>query len=367
MSNDSNYSNNNSNSNETKNFFESLIPSKTLEEKMLKYSKELEEKYRTDLEREISHIKEVNFSEIRIEENKKYMKKLEEIRNEYEEEYSKKYEHLRKRESDLAIKFSNKEKEIEINNYEIRQKYLNQIEVLKLKQEELKLKYENDLNLLNMQKEKISLKENELNDLREKSTKINYEDMENFKSNYTKNFEKEKSEFNKCKLILEENEYKAKINKEEIQNLQNSNKNFIEENKLYKEDIKKLENENREYQKDLFSLKEEIKKLTNNAKFNNDDNNIKLNNYEKLKTENQILKENIYSLKIINEDLKSDQGIIIKDLKNQIQENTKHFNKIKEDLEDENIKLRKEINQYELNKCKKNDRDFHRDKEILSK
>jgi len=335
-----------------KNLFDCLMPAKSLEEKMLKYSRELEAKYKTDLDREILHLKEIELSSIRIEENKKYLKKLEEIRNEYEEEYTQKYENFRKRESDFSLKISNKEKEMEINQFETRQKYLNQIETLKLKQEELKIKYENDLNLLYIKEEKVNIKEKDLNDLREKSAKKIQDEIENFKNDFIKNFEKEKAELHKNKLHLEEIQMKANLKNEEFLRLENSNKNFIEENKLFKEDIKKLEILNREYKSDLNSLRDELRILAGNEKRNSDITNLKLTENESLKTENKILKENIFTLKQINEDRKSDQGIIIDDLRNQIKENTKQFNKLKEDLENENMKLRKEINALEMNKGK---------------
>lgn len=354
-----NFNNNNSNNpNNNKNIFECLMPAKSLEEKMLKYSRELEAKYKSDLDREILRLKEIELSNIRIEENKKYLKKLEDIRNEYEEEYTKKYEYLRKRENDFSIKISNKEKEFEINQHETRQKYLNQIDSLKLKQEELKIKYENDLNLLNIKEEKVNLREKDLNELREKSAKKIQEEIENFKSDFIKNFENEKAEMHKNKLRLEEIELKNNLKNEEFVRLQNSNKNFSEENKLQKSDIKNLESINREYKEDLNSLREELRILASNEKRNSDLTNLKLTENESLKTENKILKENILSLKQINEDRKSDQGVILEDLKSQMKENTRQFNKIKEDLENENMKLRKEINELEMHKGKNKGKDY---------
>jgi hypothetical protein len=47
---------------------ERLVPFKTLEERMLKYKKELELKYLNDLESEVRRLKEFELSKLRIEE-----------------------------------------------------------------------------------------------------------------------------------------------------------------------------------------------------------------------------------------------------------------------------------------------------------
>lgn len=325
------------------NIFENLMPAKAIEEKMIKYQREAEARYKIDLDREILRMKEIEISNIRIEENKKYLKKLEEIRSEYEEEYSQRYENLRKREADFSLKIANKEKELELSQYETRQKYLNQIESLKLKQEELKIKYENDLNALSIKEEKMSIKEKDLENLRENANRKVHEEIENFKIEFLKDFEAEKAELHKQRLKAQEIEYKSNLRNEQFENLVKENKELIEDAKKMKNEIKKLEEINKELKSEIQALREELKILAANEKRNYDHANIRTAESESLRTENKILRENIQSLKQMNEDRKNDQAIIIEDLKVQIKENTKQFNKIKEDLENENVSLRREV------------------------
>ncbi len=55
---------------------ERLIPFKTLEERMIKYKREIEQKARDDLESEIRRLREFELSKLRIEEAQKYRHKI---------------------------------------------------------------------------------------------------------------------------------------------------------------------------------------------------------------------------------------------------------------------------------------------------
>jgi oral-facial-digital syndrome 1 protein len=63
---------------------ERVAPFKTLEERMIKYKRELETKYQNDLEGEVRRLKEFELSKIRIEEAQRYRQKIQEYRDELE-------------------------------------------------------------------------------------------------------------------------------------------------------------------------------------------------------------------------------------------------------------------------------------------
>ena len=56
---------------------ERAAPFKSLEERMMKYKRECDDKYRADLEKEIARLKEFELSKIRMEEASKYRKQME--------------------------------------------------------------------------------------------------------------------------------------------------------------------------------------------------------------------------------------------------------------------------------------------------
>lgn len=64
---------------------ERAAPFKSLEERMLKYKREMDAKYQADLEKEIARLKEFELSKLRMEEAQKYRKKMEEFTSEMQE------------------------------------------------------------------------------------------------------------------------------------------------------------------------------------------------------------------------------------------------------------------------------------------
>jgi len=55
---------------------EKAMPFKSLEERMLKYKRECDQKYQIDLEKEIKRLKDFELSKIKLEEAQKYREKL---------------------------------------------------------------------------------------------------------------------------------------------------------------------------------------------------------------------------------------------------------------------------------------------------
>ena len=71
------------------------MPFKALEERMMKYKREQDQKYQDDLEREIKRRKEFEVSKIRMEEAQKYREKLNEFTDEMERLHLEKVKELK--------------------------------------------------------------------------------------------------------------------------------------------------------------------------------------------------------------------------------------------------------------------------------
>lgn len=99
---------------------ERLMPFKTLEERMLKYKKELEAKYANDLESEVRRLREFEMSKIRIEEAQRYRQKIQEYRDELELLQGDKLRELKLRESEAWERIKNKERDLDKQAFEIR-------------------------------------------------------------------------------------------------------------------------------------------------------------------------------------------------------------------------------------------------------
>lgn len=96
------------------------MPFKTMEERMLKFKRDLEQKYRDDLESEVRRLKEFEMSKMRIEEAQKYRQKIQEYRDELELLQQDKLRELKLRESEAWERIKNRERDIDKLSFEVR-------------------------------------------------------------------------------------------------------------------------------------------------------------------------------------------------------------------------------------------------------
>ena len=229
-----------------------------LEKKFVKYKEELDSRYEKELKDEIDRFKTVELSQMRIEENKKYLQRIEKLREEYQEEYNKKYEEIKKLRKELQERESNLYKEFEERNIKLKRNYEEKEKILEEKRMFLEKKYKNEKNETSVQIVKFN------------------EELEDLKKSFYKS-EKDKKMNN-----IKKNEELNPVINSEINNL----KNQIEEikNTLLKRNnyIKEEDKTNYENKK---SIKPSKKSVINNleifAKNNNYNNNINLTNKSK--------------------------------------------------------------------------------------
>jgi hypothetical protein len=333
---------------------DSTISYQSYEEKILKFQREMELRFNSDLEREIKRIKETEVSLMRIEENKKYMKKLEEIREEYEKDYKEKLDSLKRRETESMTRICLREKELETSIYDNRQKFLNELQTVKLREDELKRKYENEENNLNIEREKLKLLQKENSALKDSSLKKIKEEIEDFKIRYDREFEREKEELRKSKMNYEENLLKVSLLTEKIKNYEEQIQTFKSDKVKFISDINNLEKTLNVIKKDNEMLREEIKIIADTEKRNANLLSKREMESSHLREENKLLRENIEEHKRRNEERKGEQSVLIQNLKKQLEENIDRLKKSKEDHE------------YELQKIKNHYKHFYDDEKEIT-
>jgi hypothetical protein len=304
-----------------------ISPSKTFEEKMFKYQRECEARYRSEMEREVQRIKEIEISQLKVEENRKYLKKIEEIRDEYAKEYNDKLETIKRREAELANRINYKEKDLETKIYENNQKYIEQLEVIRMKEEEFKRKYDNELNNLKLQEDKLRFKQTECEHVKESSLKKVTEEIEQFKLEYNRKFEIEKNELAKRKLECEEKEFKNTMFTERMHKLENELKYLSTTYKELNEEYKKLTSQYNTIRKDNEILREELKCFSESDK-----RNVQMLNNKDLEVNH--LREEIKAIKGVLDNQKKliaeridGQKVVIDSLNKQLYENTDRYEK----------------------------------------
>ena len=316
---------------------DNLIPQNHMyNSKLLQYKNDLEKKYKEDLKNEIERIKTVEIGKILIEENKKYLDKIEDIRNEYEKNYQLNLVELNQKEKELKEKVN----KIEDNYRE--------------KTKELFEEYQNKKNDLNQKESNFNLKcIKELNNIKEKKINLDKKERELYvlKKDYNKEMQ---SQIDKIK-----NEFKQ-ILKEQIEKIKYENEQELEKakNKLRLTQInydfnllKDLKDSDENY-KEIFALKEELSNIKLKIKKNKiinillpDDNELEriqnnLDYYEQIsKLElklNEIINKTKFKFynKNKNEENRNISNIVIKD---------ENIRKKFDDLENEQNEINKEM------------------------
>eukprot|EP00826_Nyctotherus_ovalis_P063078 TRINITY_DN9215_c0_g2_i1.p1 TRINITY_DN9215_c0_g2~~TRINITY_DN9215_c0_g2_i1.p1 ORF type:complete len:272 (+),score=59.10 TRINITY_DN9215_c0_g2_i1:346-1161(+) len=136
---------------------------KDLEERMLKYKRDVDEKMRINLAAEVSRVKESEVAAVRLEEASKHRAKMEEYRIELERIHSDKLSTLRRKELEFQDAFKARECELEAASNEHKGKMLKHMERIKIMEQELK------------QKAELSLKETRVEANRLKELQVEYE------------------------------------------------------------------------------------------------------------------------------------------------------------------------------------------------
>ena len=330
-----------------------------------RYKKELNEKYKEDIQNEIEHIKTMEVGKVMIEQNQKFLEKIEKVRKEYEDAYEIKNNELSQKIKDL------KEKENNLKNEYIQ------------KEKELILEYQKKLENLSKKEQDFNKKcIKELNDIKEQKKLLDKKDRELFilKKDYDKELQKEvdkiKAEF---KNIYKQQLQKIYDEKEkETEELNNEIKLIKITNNLNTSLQLDKNKANEQCLKDLIEMKEKLSKLKTENKEKKDEINNRIipladNKEEKAKVDDEYYGKiselesqfnvvvNKFKYKHFNPNIYQtknlDNKFVVKDAKIQKklediediekafeQELKKEFDKFKEELPQANL-TKKEIDQ----------------------
>jgi len=115
---------------------ERLVPLQTIEERMLKYQRECEERSRMEIQAEVARVREIEISHMRIDEATKCRSQLEKAREELEKLHLTRLQELRAKEHEMRERFVAKDQELDRAAYNQRQKMLQDLEIAKAREKE---------------------------------------------------------------------------------------------------------------------------------------------------------------------------------------------------------------------------------------
>ena len=234
------------------NYNPTSIQKNNLESKFNRFKRELNEKYKEDIKNEIERIRSMEVGKVIIEQNQKYLERIEKIKYEYENKYELKIKELDKKRKELKEKENKIEMETIGKTKELISQYQQKIENLNKKEEAFNQKFIKELNDLNEQKRKLDKKDKELFIL---------------KKDYDKKLE---NEIYKLKNEFKElyKEQLKKIYKEKDQEIESINNELIISRMSNNFSTLKANNDkvNEECLKNLIEIKENLKALKSENK-----------------------------------------------------------------------------------------------------
>lgn len=236
---------------------ELLRPQQDMEQRMLKWKKEYDLRWKAEMSAEISRVKEFECAQIRIDEAEKQRRKMEEYREQLEKNYQDKLSKLRDREKDALDRAAQKMKEIEGLNYHYRQKIMKDHELLKLKEQDLKKQQELNDQQLRTTQHRLEDKERELKrrlfevqtDQDDKARK-HKDELNQSKAAAMGQFSSERDDMLQKQRKLDAELKKLENLKQQIETLQNDNKDLIAENEKYVHEIRQLKKQKKEAETD---------------------------------------------------------------------------------------------------------------------
>ena len=225
-----------------------------LESKYNRFKRELNEKYNEDLQNEIERIKTMETGKVIIEQNQKYLEKIEKIRNEYENKYELKVKEMNEKQKALKEKENKLEMEMIEKTKELLSQYQQKIENLSKKEEAFNQKCIKELNDIKEQKKELDKKDRELfilkkdyhKELQNEIDKLKNEFKEIFKEQLRKIYNEKEEEIEKIKNELHISKMKNKLNSSLKSNTNEANEECLKNLIEIKENLKKIKSEIKE-------------------------------------------------------------------------------------------------------------------------
>ena len=287
---------------------DNILPKKNnLEAKFNRYKKELDEKYREDLNKEIERIKTMEVSKVIIEQNQKYLEKIEKIRDEYENKYELKYKELTEKQKNLKEKENKLQMDYIETTKELISNYQKKLENFYKKEEAFNQKCIKELNEIKEQKNELDKKDKELFNLKKDYHKELQKEIDKLKSEFKtiykeqlqKIYNEKEQEIEKLKNELNISKMANKLDSSLKLNINKANEQCLKGLTEIKEKLNIIKSENKEkkaelnkrilpssdieeekvkididYYKKISELESQFNSITNKYKYKHFDDNI---------------------------------------------------------------------------------------------
>jgi hypothetical protein len=115
------------------------VPSEAVEERMIKYRRECDQRAAEELKLEIERVRSMEVAQARLEESERYREEVVLAREKMERAFQDRVQRLREREEQIENALRERHREMEAHEFQRRQQLLGEIESLRLRELELKV------------------------------------------------------------------------------------------------------------------------------------------------------------------------------------------------------------------------------------
>jgi hypothetical protein len=248
-----------------------------LEERMAKYKKDCDERMRYEINSELTRIKEVEISAVRIEEAAKYRQLLQKMREEQEQHWKTQIEILKDREKEQRERIFIREKEIEIRENRQRQQFEKELDILKTKENDMKRSIEIELEGAKLQKNswehkklEVESKLKELENFKISMANKAQDDFNQYKRNFEAEFEEEKRrlynerfELKALAETLDQEFLKIRKTEEKVKELEEKIEEITKQKEYFRTEYEKSN-------KEIYMNREELRLVTETSRRNLD-------------------------------------------------------------------------------------------------
>ena len=234
------------------------------EEKMLKFKRECEERMRFEINSELTRMREVEMSAVRIEEAGKYRALLQKMRTEQEEHWKSQLDLVKEREKEQRERIAIREKDLESREHRQRQQFQKELEIVKTKESDMKRGVEIELEAARLQRNSWEQKKMEVEN--------KLKDMENFKAAMSSKAQDDFLHFRReFEANFDEEKRRVYGEKHELQTLRESLSLEMEKIKRNEERVKEQNKEIGEISKRMEYYKEEYEKASRDINRNREE------------------------------------------------------------------------------------------------
>nr|XP_022327346.1 oral-facial-digital syndrome 1 protein-like isoform X1 [Crassostrea virginica] len=265
------------------------IGATAMEERLMSFQRQLEERYRTDLKLEVARIKDNEAARIRLEEKEQCRREFDQLRRELERTYQQKSDSLLQKERN-SIERMQREQEIhEKEIYSQRQSILEEIEVLRKREAEVKRSSDSNERERKLNEQRVKDRESDLRRREQEVKRMEGEYAQKLKNEMTKFKVEEQAKYMERSQNLEIREARARDEERRIRDEQERIQSIRDELKDKTMRINELETRVQEEKHGEVSASRQNELL--NAKLRD------MADYKVLKEQNAVMKNELETLR----------------------------------------------------------------------